>query len=87
MLTPSSEIKEGFATQVIITNDGRTITGILKQETGESLTLNQPNEKSVTISRDKIDERFSQKVSAMPAFDRLLTPQQTADLVKYLLER
>lgn len=87
LLTPSSEIKEGFATQVIITHDGRTITGILKHETGESITLNQPNEKSVTISRDKIDERVSQKVSAMPAFDRLLTPQQIADLVKYLLEQ
>ncbi len=85
LLTPSAEIKEGFATQVIITTDGRTITGILRNETAEVVLLNQPNGETISIGTNEIEERFTQKVSAMPAFDRMLTSQQTADVVKYLL--
>ena len=85
LLKPSAKIKEGFATQVILTTDGRMLTGILKNETGNAVLLNQPNGETYLVPRDQIDERFTQKASAMPAFDRMLNPQQTADLAKFLL--
>ncbi|MEC9095716.1 MAG: hypothetical protein VX776_03730 [Planctomycetota bacterium] len=85
LLKPSAKIKEGFTTQVIIKTDGTMLTGILKNETGDAVFLNQTNGETAIVPRDLIDERFTQKVSAMPAFDRMLTPQQAADLTKFLL--
>ena len=85
LLKPSAKIKEGFATQVILTTDGRMLTGILKNETGDAVLLNQPNGETYLVPRDQIDERFTQEVSAMPAFDRMLNPQQAADLANFLL--
>ena len=61
------------------------LTGILKNETGEVVLLNQTNGEIAIVPRDQIDERFTQEVSAMPAFDRMLNPQQAADLTKFLL--
>ena len=61
------------------------LTGILKNETGDAVLLNQPNGETYLVPRDQIDERFTQEVSAMPAFDRMLNPQQAADLANFLL--
>ena len=85
LLKPSAKIKEGFATQIVIKTDGTMLTGILKNETGEVVLLNQTNGEIAIVPRDQIDERFTQEVSAMPAFDRMLNPQQAADLTKFLL--
>ncbi len=85
LLKPSAKIKEGFATQIVIKTDGTMLTGILKNETGEAVLLNQTNGEIAIVPRDQIDERFTQEVSAMPAFDRMLNPQQAADLTKFLL--
>ena len=87
LLEPSAKIKEGFATQLIITKDGKMITGILKNETAATVLLNQSDGKTTVINRSDIEERITQKVSAMPAFDRLLTPQQAADLAAFLLQQ
>ena len=61
------------------------LTGILKNETGDAVLLNQPNGETYLVPRDQIDERFTQEVSAMPAFDWMLNPQQAADLANFLL--
>ncbi|MEL0095175.1 MAG: PVC-type heme-binding CxxCH protein [Planctomycetaceae bacterium] len=87
LLEPSAKIKEGFGTQLIITKDGKMISGILRNETEASVILNQSDGKTIIINRSNIDERTTQKVSAMPAFDRLLTPQQVADLAAFLLQQ
>ena len=61
------------------------LTGILKNETGEAVLLNQTNGEIAIVTRDKNEELFTQEVSSMPEFDRMLNPQQAADLNKFLL--
>ncbi len=85
LLNPSLEIKEGFATQWLLTRSGRVVTGLLKSETGGQVELVQPDLARVVVKKDDIEERQSQRVSAMPSFDRLLTPQQVADITAWLL--
>ena len=85
LLNPSLEIKEGFATQWLLTRSGRVVTGLLKSETGGQLELVQPDLARVVVNKDDIEERQSQRVSAMPSFERLLTPQQVADITAWLL--
>lgn len=85
ILDPGVEIKEGFAMQLIVTDDGKTRTGILASETGATLTLLQPDGRKVVVPKGSIDERISQKLSPMPSFERLLTPTQVADVTAYLM--
>ena len=70
---------------LIVIEDGRTLTGLLKEETGTALTLLQADGRQVVIPRGSIEERVSQKISPMPSFERLLTPRQVADLTAFLL--
>ncbi len=87
MLEPNAEIKEGFATQTIVTVAGKTFSGLLREETAEAVTLAQADKPDTIIPASDIDERFSQKVSAMPDFRTLLTPQDVADVTAWLLSR
>jgi putative heme-binding domain-containing protein len=60
-------------------------TGILATETSTSVTLKQPEGKTVTIPRDEIEELKNNRVSLMPAgLERAITPQQMADLISFL---
>ena len=85
ILDPSVEIKEGFTMLLIVTDEGKTLTGILASETGATLSLLQPNGRTVVVPKGSVDERISQKVSPMPSFERLLTPGQVADVTAYLM--
>ena len=80
MLEPNTDIKEGFATQTIVTNAGRSFSGLLREESAEAVTLALADKPDVIIPVAEIADRFSQKVSAMPDFKTLLTPQDVADL-------
>ena len=85
ILQPSAKITEGFAMQTVLTEEGRTVNGLLREETAASLTLILPEGKIVTLPKEAIEERVSQNVSPMPPFDRILTPGQLADLTAWLL--
>lgn len=87
MLDPNAEIKEGFATQTIVTAAGKSFSGLLREETAESVTLAQADKRDAIIPVSEIEQRFSQKVSAMPDFRTLLTPQDVADVTAWLLSR
>ncbi len=87
MLVPNAEIKEGFVTQTIVTSAGKTISGLLREETTEAVTLAQADKPDAIIPVSEIEKRFSQKVSAMPDFRTLLTPQAAADVTAWLLTR
>jgi len=87
ILDPNAEIKEGFATQTIVTFAGKTFSGLLREETAEAVTLAQADKPDAIIPVSEIEQRFSQKVSAMPDFRTLLTPQDVADVTAWLLSR
>ena len=84
---PSAEIKEGFAMQVIVTDAGRVISGLLQEETGSHVTLLQVDGKIISVKKSEIDVRRSARVSAMPSFARLLSPTQVADITRWLIDR
>ena len=84
IVLPNKAIAKGFDTLVIITNDGRIVTGVTKQKTDEKVILMTAEGKLVTVDRDDIDE-VSRGKSAMP--DDLLThlsPFDLRDLMEYL---
>jgi putative heme-binding domain-containing protein len=85
VIHPSAEIREGFDTYVVVTTDGRSLTGTLADQDAQTVTLRTSEDALVSISRDEIDEMSVSKQSMMP--EELLKPysdQQLRDLFGYL---
>jgi len=84
VLDPSALIPKEYAASVITLKSGRTITGIVRQETPAVLTVATANE-TLTIAADDIQERQQSNVSMMPD-DQLktMTEEQVRSLFAYL---
>lgn len=91
ILQPSKEIRQGYETVVVITDDGLSVTGLLESEDDEKLVLRDPAEdedKRIVIPKDQIDERAESDLSVMPPelMNQLANRQQFLDLVRYVME-
>jgi quinoprotein glucose dehydrogenase len=84
MLYPNRKIAKGFDTFDIETKEGDRIIGVLKEETGEALTIVTAENKRVIVKKGDIAER-RKALSAMPDnVAKLLTEREVRDLVEYL---
>jgi len=84
VLDPSALIGNDYVAHVVATTDGRILTGIIKSEDQNSLTLQTANEVLV-IPQGDVDERKQSELSMMP--DDLWTPLsdfEVVSLVAYL---
>ncbi|MCH7990740.1 MAG: c-type cytochrome, partial [Planctomycetes bacterium] len=90
ILKPSKAIKKGFESLVIVTNNGKTITGIFVEETPQHIVLRDAshNGKLITVPQKDIDEKVTNKLSLMPRglVNQLAGKQQFLDLIRYLIE-
>ena len=85
VLEPSRQIVEGFRATVVQTNDGRTLSGIVRQESDTELILIDGKAERQTIAKSDIAERAASPVSLMPAgLADQLSPEEFADLIAYL---
>ena len=81
---PDAKIAEGFATAVVLTDEGAVRTGVVKEETDEALTLVLPTGEEVRIAAGSILDRAT-GASAMPAdIPDALTKREMRDLVAFL---
>jgi putative membrane-bound dehydrogenase-like protein len=87
IVEPNAVITEGFTLQTVVLADGRTVSGVLLEESGLSLTLGLTTGEAVVLPKNDIELRKSEKTSAMPPLAETLSPQQVADLVAFLLTR
>lgn len=84
ILEPNAEITEGFALLHVTTRDGASTGGRLHEETTDLLTLVLPDGSVSKIRQAEVARRESSHVSPMPAFDRVLTAQDVADVTAWL---
>ncbi len=84
IVTPNSAIAQNFETVVILDDDGKTISGILKSENDSSLTLMDAQGALIQIKKDSIEER-KKGLSSMPVdLLKYLNKRELRDLVAYL---
>ena len=59
VLQPSKAIRKGFEPIVVITDDGKSITGLLAEDRPDALVLRDPAQdgKTITIPKDRIEEQ------------------------------
>jgi len=85
IVNPSAEIREGFESYIVVTEDGRTVTGFLFDRDNKVVVLRGVDGQNITIPRDKIEEMVPQKKSLMPeGLLKDLTDQQIRDLFAYI---
>ena len=90
ILEPSRTVRKGYEPYVLLTVDGRTISGILRKRTEDFIEL-AVLDKGGHVQRfavDGLDEIVASKQSIMPAglVNQLASPQQFLDLVRYVHE-
>jgi len=85
ILDPNASIAAGYEEYVIETVDGRTITGILAEDSATSVTLRRKEGHQDTVLRSNIARMRASTVSAMPeGHEREINAQQMSDLLEYL---
>jgi putative membrane-bound dehydrogenase-like protein len=85
ILAPSDAITAGYATYAIETIDGRILTGLLADESANSLTLRQAEGKEQLVLRKDIELLRALPVSLMPDdLAKSLEPADVAHVIAWL---
>ena len=72
--------------RILLTTDGRALTGMIAAETATSVTLKRADNATDTVLRIDIEELQSTGVSLMPeGMEKQIDKQAMADLLAYLL--
>ncbi len=86
VLDPNREVNPQYLNYVLLTTDGRSVTGMMAAETATSVTLKRAENQTDTVLRNDIDELQSTGLSIMPeGMEKQIPPQALADLIAYLL--
>ena len=89
ILDPSASIRPTSRGVTLVTNEGRTVSGLIARETPETIVVREPGAATETeIPVAAIDERAELAASLMPMglANTLADRQQFLDLVRYLDE-
>ncbi|MEI8366951.1 MAG: PVC-type heme-binding CxxCH protein [Planctomycetia bacterium] len=85
VVNPSATLREGYETTVIVTAEGRMLSGFVVGDDPGLVLLRTPDGRTVSVPRDSIDDLHRSPVSIMPAgLLRPLDDQQVRDLFAYL---
>ena len=85
VLDPNRAVEDRYLDYLVLLADGRTANGMLREETGTSITLAGPEGKTATILRSEIEQLRSSGKSLMPeGVEKDITPAEMADLAAYL---
>ncbi len=82
---PSLVIGNAYQARIVITDDGRTLTGLVVEDSPQRVVLKVQGGKLETIARDHIDEMETSKLSLMPeGVEKQYKPEELADLFAFL---
>ena len=85
ILAPNASISQGFATVLIVTNDGKSYLGFVSEETSETVKMRNIAGQVFTIAADDIHSRQRVDNSMMPeGLVNALSYQEFASLVEFL---
>ncbi|MBN01780.1 MAG: heme-binding protein [Planctomycetaceae bacterium] len=90
ILEPSLKIREGYQTVVVITEDGRTLNGILTADEPDFLVIRDASSdgSEIRLEKSTLEDWTITQQSLMPAglVNQLGTAEQFYDLARYVIE-
>jgi putative heme-binding domain-containing protein len=85
VLAPNQEVNPQFTNYVLVTGDGRQLTGMIAAETATSVTLVRAENQKDTVLRIDIEQLRGTGMSLMPeGLEKQIDQQAMADLLAYL---
>jgi putative membrane-bound dehydrogenase-like protein len=85
ILDPNQAVEAKYVSYMAVTKSGAMLTGVLSNESGNSITLLGPENKPQVILRENLEELVSTGKSLMPeGLEKELKPQDVADLIAFL---
>lgn len=88
VLDPNRNVNAAFHTSILVTVDGKILTGLKRRREGRLIVLADRDGKERSISLDDIEEERDSPLSLMPAnVADLLKDEELRDLLAYLLEQ
>jgi putative heme-binding domain-containing protein len=85
LVDPSSVIRKEYVSLIVLTADGRLLTGIPVERSDSGITLVDSQGQATIIARGEIDSVRESRVSQMPDdLYRTLSPQELRDLFAWL---
>jgi putative heme-binding domain-containing protein len=86
ILEPSRTIDAQWLTYMMVTSDGRVLTGLLQERSEARIVIRDPQGVDHAVPEDEIEEMVAQQKSLMPELlVQDLSPEQLADLLAYLV--
>lgn len=85
IVDPNADIREGYVTYVVTTQDGRTLAGMVRKRSTREITLQPVVGEAITLTMDQIKDMKAESVSLMP--ERLLdglTDDEIRDLFAFI---
>jgi putative heme-binding domain-containing protein len=85
ILDPNRAVEQKYQGYIVLTSSGRLLSGLIKSETGGSITLAEPNGTEHVILRIDIDHLEATGKSFMPeGLERDLSQQDLADVISFV---
>jgi putative heme-binding domain-containing protein len=85
VLFPSASLVRSYEPVSVTTKNGKIYNGLVRSESADEVVLTLGADQEARIPRRSIEEMGPSKVSIMPTgLDKLLSPQDLADLVAFL---
>jgi len=86
VLDPNREVNPQYLNYSLVTQDGRTLSGMIAAETANSVTLKRGDNATDTVLRIDIEQLKNTGLSLMPeGLEKQIDPQAMADLMAFLL--
>ncbi len=85
-MNPQAAITPGFGMMSVKTKAGVTVSGALKEETAEALTILLPDKSETIVNITDIESR-TEALSVMPPMGAILNPRELRDLVEFLSQQ
>lgn len=86
ILDPSKEIASGYEPVLVVTTEGRHITGIVGKEDAATIEVVDAQAEVHRIPRARIHRRVPQQISLMPGnFKEILTVEEFHDILAFVL--
>jgi putative heme-binding domain-containing protein len=86
VLDPNREVNPQYLGYLVLTHDGRTLTGMISGEGATSITLRRAESATDEVLRSDIERIQSTGLSIMPeGFEEVIYHEEMSDLISYIL--
>jgi putative heme-binding domain-containing protein len=88
LIDPNRSVDHAFRTTLLVLKDGDIVSGLLRREEGATIVLADSTGKEISVDKKQVTSRRQSDTSLMPEnFGELLSPQEFADLMGFLLSK